>query len=176
LLTMPGWIGSGVEIPFGPTVAVGVLLLVVVVLMTPTQAYVFAWRPLHCIPPTPEFQRTKFSVEIGPLKKATRSQVSPGLTLTNLLQLLTMPRWIGRGVVMPFGPTVWVGSVVVVVVVMGDGVVDVDVVVVEVEVAAVVWPVLLLDELVVELEVVGLAVDTTGGSPDAPTPVRNPAC
>lgn len=160
--------------PFGPTVAVGVLLVVVVVPVTPTQAYVPAWRLLHCIPPTPEFQRTKSSVAIGPLKKVTKSQLSPGLTLTNLLQLLTIPRCIGRGVAMPFGPTVWVAPVVAVVAVMGGGVVNE--VVVEVEVTPVVWTVLLVDELVVELEVVGLAVDTTGGSPDAATPARNPAC
>jgi hypothetical protein len=42
---MPDWIGSGVEIPFGPSVAVGVPLLRVVVVVvvvvaptTPTQA------------------------------------------------------------------------------------------------------------------------------------------
>jgi hypothetical protein len=36
-------------------------------------------------------------------------QVSPGLTLTNFLQFLTIPVWIGRGVVMPFVPTTDVG-------------------------------------------------------------------
>jgi hypothetical protein len=89
----------------------------------------------------------KSFVEIGPLKKATMSQVSPGLTFTNLLQLLTMPRCVGRGVAMPFGPTVWVAPAVVVVVVavvvIGGGVVDVDAVV---EVATGVWAVLVLDE------------------------------
>ncbi len=34
---------------------------------TPMQANVPAWRLVQAIPPTPPFQRTKFSVEIGPL-------------------------------------------------------------------------------------------------------------
>ena len=76
---------------------------------------------------------------------------------------------------MPFGPTVWVAPVLVVVVVAGGWVIDAEVVV-GVEVAVVVWTVLLLDELVLELEVVGLAVDITGGSLLAPTPVRMLPC
>lgn len=70
--------------------------------------------------------------------------------------------------------------VVVIVVVVGgwvDVIVGVEVGPVEVvEVAVVVKRVLLLDGLVLELEMVGLAVDITGGSPAASTPVRNPAC
>ena len=42
-------------------------------------------------------------------------QVSPELILTNLLQLLAIPACVGRGVAMPFAPTVWVTLVVVVV-------------------------------------------------------------
>jgi len=64
------------------------------------QAYVPAWRNRQS-DPTPGFHFLKSSVEMGPLKKAMPSQLSPGLTLTNLLQLPTMPVWMGEGVVMP---------------------------------------------------------------------------
>lgn len=68
--------------------------------MTPMQAYVPAWRNRQS-DPTPGFHFLKSSVEMGPLKKAMPSQLSPGLTLTNLLQLPTMHVWMGEGVVMP---------------------------------------------------------------------------
>ncbi len=38
--------------------------------------------------------------------------VSPWLILTNLLQLLTIPVYVGSGVVMPFRPTVVVGWII----------------------------------------------------------------
>lgn len=44
----------------------------------------------------------KSPVEMGPLKKEMIWQVSPELTLTNLLQLPTIPGCVGCGVEMPF--------------------------------------------------------------------------
>ena len=99
LLTMPVWIGRGVVTPFGPTFDVA-----------PMQAYVPAWRLLQAMPPTPVFQPTNSSVEIGPLKKATMLHVSPGLTLTNLIQSLTIPVCVGMGVATPLAPTTAVGA------------------------------------------------------------------
>src|SRR4051812_22939467 len=64
------------------------------------QTYVPSCKPRQSRPPTPVFHLTKSSVEI-PLKKATMSQVSFGLTLVNLLQLPTMPGWVGEGVATP---------------------------------------------------------------------------
>lgn len=53
--------------------------------MVPMQAKVLACRALHVVPPTPVFRFTKLSTVVGPLKKATTVQVSPGWTRTNLL-------------------------------------------------------------------------------------------
>ena len=46
--------------------------------ITPMQVKVSACRVLHVMPPTPVFHFTKLSTVIGPLKKATMLQVSPG--------------------------------------------------------------------------------------------------
>ncbi len=85
---MPGCLGSGV----------GVALAWPDRSSSPMQAYELACSEPHDVPPVPRFHRTKFSVEIGPLKKATPLHVSPGLTQTNLLQLVTMPGCTGAGV------------------------------------------------------------------------------
>ena len=98
LLTIPGWGGEGVAMPFPDFVGVPPMI--------PMHAYVPGCRPRHSRPPTPAFHLTKSSVGIGPLKKATTSHVSPGLTMTNLLQLLTMPGCVGTGVAMPLLPFV----------------------------------------------------------------------
>ncbi len=66
LLTMPDCVGVGVAMPLAPTTAVGVGVAVTVP-VTPMHAYVPACRLVQGIPPTPPFQRTKFSVEMGPL-------------------------------------------------------------------------------------------------------------
>ena len=68
LVTMPDCVGVGVAMPLAPTTAVGVVTVVAVTVpVTPIHAYVPAWRLVQAIPPTPPFQSTKFSVEMGPL-------------------------------------------------------------------------------------------------------------
>ncbi len=89
---MPVWMGEGVVMPLPGLVGVPPT--------TPTHAYVPACSVRQSAP-TPGFHFLKSSVEMGPLKKAMPSQLSPGLTLTNLLQLLTMPVWMGEGVTTP---------------------------------------------------------------------------
>jgi hypothetical protein len=51
--------------------------------------------------PTPVFHRITHSVPATPFQNAMASHESPELTLTNLLQLLTMPGCVGCGVAMP---------------------------------------------------------------------------
>ena len=41
----------------------------------------------------------------APSHSSDPQQLSPALTRTNLLQLVAIPDWIGRGVAMPLGPT-----------------------------------------------------------------------
>jgi len=116
LATIPGCVGVGVAIPF--PVDVGVGGTVGVCPMTPTQAYVEAQRPEQSLPAA-GFQDTNWEVEME-YSPAIVAQVWPPWTKWNLLQLVTMLTWVGRGVVTPFPGGVVVVEVVAVVEV-GDG-------------------------------------------------------
>lgn len=117
LLTMPGCVGVGVVMPL-PVVVVEVVGVVVVVPapITPTQTYTF---PQSDVQSAPALFHSESWATVMPLRAAMALQLSPGLTKSNLLQLLTMPGWEGVGVVMPLPVVVLAGALVVVVVVTG---------------------------------------------------------
>jgi hypothetical protein len=95
-VAMPFWLGVGVLMPLDGRV--------VVVLggeppITPMQAYVFAHRLLQSAP-TAGFHLTKSVREIL-FQSRMPWQVVVGRTVANALQLVTIPSWIGVGVLIP---------------------------------------------------------------------------
>lgn len=93
-LFMRSWIGEGVSIPL---VAVG--LDGASNPMTETQAQVSPHRLLQVLP-TPLFHVVNW-VRVMPCSEAMAAQLLPTSTNANLLQLLTMPGWMGSGVSIP---------------------------------------------------------------------------
>jgi hypothetical protein len=113
-VVMPSRVGVGVLIPLPDVVVEVVEVVVVPELMTPTHRYVFSQRDWQMLPMA-GFQATSWAV-VTPYWAPMDVQPSPLETRWNLLQFLTMPSWIGVGVLMPFPVVVVVGGEEVVVV------------------------------------------------------------
>lgn len=97
-------------------VVVEVVVLVVLVPITPTQTYTF---PQSAVQSGPALFHSESWSTVMPLRAATVLQLSPVATKSNLLQLLTMPGWVGVGVVMPLPVVVLAGALLVLVLVTG---------------------------------------------------------
>jgi hypothetical protein len=120
----PGWVGCGVDTPLPAVVVVDGLVVVVlagllvavggvvVEPMTPTQTFTPDHMPEQSAS-TLGFQRTK-SASVMDAVLMIWLHVTPTGTKENLLQVLTMPAWVGWGVDMPVPALVVVGVEVVV--------------------------------------------------------------